>query len=119
VFTLYDRNYLVIVDFYSDFWEINELSSAKSSQIVTACKRRFARYGIPDQLISDNAAVFTRSDFASFTKAWEFTHITSSPYHSRANGKAESAVKIAKQLLMKCIRSREDPGKLFSIGETH
>jgi len=99
VFTLCDHSYLVIVYFYSDFWDIDELNSANSSQIITACKRHFARYGIPNQLISDNAAVFIGSDFTSFAKAWEFTHITSSPYYSRANGKVEGAVKIAKQLL--------------------
>ena len=31
-------------------------------------------------------------------KAWEFEHIMSSPYNSQSNGKAESAVKIAKLL---------------------
>ena len=27
VFTLYNRDYLVIVDFYSDFWEVDKLTS--------------------------------------------------------------------------------------------
>jgi len=33
----------------------------------------------------------------------------SSPHHQQANGKAESAVKLAKQLLTKCKISGQDP----------
>jgi len=43
-----------------------------------------------------------------FSREWEFAHITSSPYHSQANGKAESAVKIAKRLIKKAKRDNQD-----------
>ena len=52
-------------------------------------------------MISDNGPQFRSQEYATFVKAWGFTHITSSPYHSRSNGKAEAAVKIAKSLLHK------------------
>ena len=40
---------------------------------------------------------------------WGITHVTSSPMHQRANGKAESAVKIMKSLLVKTHKERGDP----------
>ena len=111
VFTLYNCDYLVIVDFYSDFWEVDELNCTNSSRIIVACKQHFARYRIPDELLSDNASHFISSEFIDFAKSWEFSHVTSSPYYSRSNRKAESAVKIAKHLLIKCIKQSEDPWK--------
>ena len=111
MFTLYNRDYFVLVDFFSDYWELDELNSTTFANIIHICKRRFACYGIPDELISDNAAVFTGSEFATFARTWEFCHTTSSPYYSRSNGKAESAVKIAKRLLTKCMSQKEDPWK--------
>ena len=41
---------------------------------------------------------FTSQEFQAFSRAWEFVHTISSPYHSQSNGKVESAVKIVKQL---------------------
>ena len=41
-------------------------------------------------------------------KQWEFYHTTSSPYHHQSNGKAESAVKIAKRLLKKATQDKKD-----------
>ena len=111
VFTLYNRDCFVLVDFFSDCWDLDELNSANSTDIIHIYKRHFARYGIPDELISDNAAVFTGSEFVIFARTWEFCYTTSSPYCSRSNGKAESAVKIAKQLLTKCMSQKEDPWK--------
>ena len=78
VFTLYNRNYFVIVEFFSDYWEL-ELNSATSANIIRICKRHFARYGISDELISDNAAVFTSSEFATFARTREFRHTISLP----------------------------------------
>ena len=36
-----------------------------------------------------------------FATQWGFSHVTSSPYHSQGNGKAEATVKIAKGMLKK------------------
>ena len=109
VFTVLGRDFLVTVDFYSDFWELDELTSTNTSNIILACKSHFARYGVPDELVSDNAPQFTSTEFSEFSKSWEFSHVTSSPYYSRSNGKAESAVKIAKHLLTKCMKQKKDP----------
>ena len=52
-------------------------------------------------MITDNGPQFTAAEYAEFASRFEFHHVTSSPYHSRGNGKAESGVKTAKRLLKK------------------
>ena len=41
-------------------------------------------------------------EFQVFASTWGFVHTFSSPCNSQSNGKAESAVKIAKRLLKMC-----------------
>ena len=72
-------------------------------------KNHFARYGYPDRLISDNGPQFVSSEFRKFANDWDFEHRTSSPGNSKDNGKVESAVKTAKNLLHKALSARTDP----------
>ena len=49
----------------------------------------FARFGVPDSIVSDNATQFTSKEFKVFRKMFEVEHITIAPYYSRSNGQAE------------------------------
>lgn len=77
--------------------------------MIRKLKIHFARNGIPDCVISDNGPQFASEEFMGFAKLWEFEHRTSSPGHQQANGKAESAVKSAKKLLLKSKNDHTDP----------
>ena len=72
-------------------------------------KGQFARFGIPEQLITDNGPQFTSEEFKRFAKKWQFEHKTSSPHYPQSNGKAESSVKVAKSLLKKAKVAGSDP----------
>ena len=52
---------------------------------------------------------FTSSEFAKFANECDFEHRTNSPGNSKANGKVESAVKAAKNLIRKTVDSWTDP----------
>jgi transposase InsO family protein len=95
----WDKNYLVTVDYYSIFWEIDYVENTLSSTIINKLRSHFSRHGIPDIVFSDNGPQFDCSEFRKFASLWEFKHETSSPLYPQSNGKVEQAVKTAKQLM--------------------
>ena len=99
------KDYLITVDYYSDYFEIDRLHSTTSKAIINALEPHLARHGTVDILISDNCPNLVSNEFAEFCSKWEIQHATISPHHSQGNGKVESAVKIAKSLMKKCAKS--------------
>ena len=70
-------------------------------------KRNFPCHGRPDTCISDNGPHFNCHEFSQFACYYGFAMVKSSPYYSHGNGKAECAVKIAKNIFKKS--REEDP----------
>ena len=108
LFTYKNKDYLITVCYKSNFWELDRLYDTKSSTVIKKLKAHLARYGIPKQLVSDNGPQFDSHEFKTFTKSWGIEHTTTSPHHSKANGKVESAVKVAKRMLRKTTKTGED-----------
>lgn len=109
IFTVQSRNYLVTTDYFSQFFEVDFLPDMLSATVIHKSKANFARHGIPELIISDNAGQFTSQEFKNFLQTWNMSHKTISPGNSKANGAAEAAVKIAKRMMKKCHLSKEDP----------
>ena len=109
LFSLGTRNFLILVDYWSGFWELDVLHDTQSATVTVQLRRHFARHGIPERLISDNGPQFSCRHFQQFARLWQFEHITSSRYHPASNGKAESAVKTAKCLIKKAQNDGQDP----------
>ena len=107
--SFHERNYLIVVDYFSRFIEVDPLIDTTSKTVISKLKAQFARHGIPQRVVTDTDPQFFASEFQQFAKKWEFDHITTSPYHSQSNGKVESAVKICKHLMVKALEAREDP----------
>ena len=109
IFQIQNRAYLIVVDYFSSYIEVDYLTSVSSQQVIEKMKHHFARFGIPRQLITDGGPQYTSSEFAEFARKWGIKHHITSPQHPASNGKAESAVKIMKNLIIKCVESRTDP----------
>ncbi|XP_064115055.1 uncharacterized protein K02A2.6-like [Macrobrachium nipponense] len=107
--TIEGRNYLVTVDYCSNFFEVDYLPETTSDAVITKLKHHFACHGIPDTLISDNDPQYSSHLFDDFARKWGFCHEPISPGNSKTNGAAEAAVKIAKNLMKKCKKAKEDP----------
>ncbi|XP_055622805.1 uncharacterized protein K02A2.6-like [Toxorhynchites rutilus septentrionalis] len=101
--------FLVTVDHFSDFIEVEEIAGEASSRvIVQKCRRNFARYGTPMFVTTDGGPQFDSAEFSKFSNDWEIKHSMSAPHHQQGNGKAEAAVKIVKQLLKKTSEFNSD-----------
>ena len=61
----------------------------------------FARHGIPEVVVSDSGPQYSAEAYKTFAKDYQFTYVTSSPYHPQSNGEAERAVGTIKRLLSK------------------
>lgn len=80
-----NRNFLVTVDYFSNFGEVDELTSTTASAVIRKLKAHSARCGIPAMLISDNGPQFASARFAEFATQWQFIHNTSGPGHAQSN----------------------------------
>lgn len=93
------KHFLVVIDYFSRFIEIAFLQSTTSAQVIGKMKNMFARWGIPEELVSDNGTQFTSETFHEFAVNYKFCQTFTSPHYPQSNGEAESAVKIAKRIL--------------------
>ena len=110
LFEFSNRHYLVTVDYYSNFWEVDRMESSTTPKaVISKLKQHVTRHGIPDKVVSDNGPQFDSDEFRRFACEWEFERVTSSPGHAQSNGLAESAVKTVKRLIRKAHEDGKDP----------
>lgn len=99
------KKYLVVVDYYSCYPEIQLMNSTNATSTIVHLKSIFARHGIPRELVSDGGPPFTSAEMKEFGMEWDIKLTQSSPYHAASNGLVESTVKNLKSMFKKC----EDP----------
>ena len=83
LFELNWRHYLILVDYYSYFIEVDGLNETTSQEVLELCKSQIARHGIPNIFISDNGQ-------------YQLNLKTSSPYYPQSYGKSEKGVQTIK-----------------------
>jgi hypothetical protein len=103
------RKYLIIADYYSDWFEVEVLpESSNATNVIGKTSKWFAQQGIPSKVITDNGPPFNSYQYAEFATKYGFVHQTISPYHSQANGFVEKYVGIAKAMMTKCEETKQD-----------
>ena len=85
LFKFKKTNYLIIVDYFSGFWEVDPLENTTASHIIRKMKMQFSRYGIPDICVSDNGPQFTAHEYKQFSKQWKCELVTTSPRYPKSN----------------------------------
>ena len=88
--TFEGKEYMVITDYYSSWIEIIYMghdTTAKTT--ITKFKNVFARWGIPQEVITDNGPQF-RNEFKAFADECGFIAATSSPKYPQSDGAAEN-----------------------------
>ena len=58
LFVLERQSFLIAVDYYSGYFEVQDMSTTTSTRVITVLKSWFSRHGIPMTLISDNGPPF-------------------------------------------------------------
>ncbi|XP_060067240.1 uncharacterized protein K02A2.6-like [Ylistrum balloti] len=89
LFELKGQHYLLSVDYLSKWPEISKLQGLTSSSVINHVKCQFSKYGIPDQVISDNGPQLASREFAKFSKDYGFQHTTTSPHYPSSNGQVK------------------------------
>ena len=92
-------SFLVIVDSHSKWPEVFEMSTTTTTKTITELRDLFARFGIPEQVVSDNGPQFTSEEFTSFMKSNGIKHTRCAPYHPSSNGAVERFNQTFKQSL--------------------
>ena len=63
LFNFNGQDYLITVDYYSSFWEIDVVESTRSGTVIRKLKSQFARHSIPKTCTSDNGSQFSSNKF--------------------------------------------------------
>nr|XP_055038341.1 uncharacterized protein K02A2.6-like [Misgurnus anguillicaudatus] len=94
-----DHMFLVLQDAHSKWPEVEVMKNTSSLKTVEALRSIFGRFGLPQQLVSDNGPQLVSEEFEVFLKVNGIQHIRSAPYHPSTNGLAERFVQTLKQAL--------------------
>ena len=106
------KTFFIMVDTHSKWPEVIPMSTTTSHHTIEALRSVFSRFGLPDQLISDNSQQFISDEFTQFLKRNGIKHILSAPYHPSSNGLAEHFVQTFKQA-MQAGEKDASPSELF------
>ena len=109
LFTCLNHDYVLVVDYTSKYFDMHHLPDLKASTVIKKTKSIFARYGIPEEVFSDNGSQYSSRAYKDFAKQWNFTHTTSSPEFPQSNGLVERAIQTIKRTLIKCKETNSDP----------
>jgi len=79
--TILHQDYLITVDYLSEYIEVDCLPSKRIADVIYCLKLQFARHGLPLTVVSDNS-VFKVAEFTQFASNYDFKHMTSSPHRA-------------------------------------
>lgn len=91
---------LVIVDYYSRYYEVAILRSTTATCVIRAIHHTFARLGIPFSLRTDNGPQFISGEFQGFLEEYGVEWRRTPPLWPQANGEVERQ----NRTLMKTLR---------------
>ena len=91
--------WVIVVDAHSKWPKVIVMSSTTAQHTIEALRSIFSRFGLPEQLVSDNGPQFTSDEFTEFMRGNGIKHILCSPYHPSSNGLAERFVQTFKRAM--------------------
>ncbi|XP_022801342.1 uncharacterized protein K02A2.6-like [Stylophora pistillata] len=83
------KHILTYIDHYSSYPEACIIKEITSREVIKALTAIFARFGYPDEHVSNNGKQFISAEFDAYLKSCGIQHIRVSPYYACSNGKLE------------------------------
>ena len=102
-----EQMFIVIMDAYSNYLDIVPMVHATTKRVLYALTQKFAIFGLPEHLGTDNGSQLTREEFAHFLKMNGIHHTRIAHGHPASNGLAERYVGHIKSKM-----------KLINLGDT-
>lgn len=95
--------FMVVIDSFTKWVEVYKMESITAKETVSKLRDCFARFGLPDTIVSDNGCQFTSAEYQTFCARNGIKVMHSPPYKPQSNGAAENAVKTFKNGLKKML----------------
>ena len=109
LFELNGKDYVIVVDYTTNFYDISQIPDKHSSTVVLHTKRIFSKFGIPKTVMSDNGPEYIGKAYERFSKQWDFAHDSSSLVYPESNGQVERTIQLVKKTLRKAFVNNDDP----------
>ena len=98
---MYGKMFFLMIDAHSKWLEVHITRSSTSAATIGLMRSTFATLGLPETIVSDNAANFTSQEFQDFLQRNGVRHVRTPPYHPSSNGQVERAVQTLKEGMKK------------------
>ncbi|KAL1281620.1 hypothetical protein QQF64_000423 [Cirrhinus molitorella] len=85
----------------SKWMDVYPVSTASSGITIDCLRKSFSNHGLPEMLVSDNAAYFVSAEFKDFMNKNGIRHVTSAPFYASSNSLAERAIQTFKTMMKK------------------
>ena len=84
IFEWKKEQYLVLVDYYSDWIEFDPMKNQTDAEIIDLMQKQFARWGIPDEIVTDSGTNYDSAEFSQFCQRKKIKHTKSAPHHHQS-----------------------------------
>lgn len=101
------KDYVSILDSYSNYLVSIPLENKTSGHIIKKIKNCFEIIGFPSVIRADNSP-FASQEFKQYAEENNIQFKFSSPRYAQSNGLAEKGVAIAKNILKRCIEAKDN-----------
>ncbi|XP_055634095.1 uncharacterized protein K02A2.6-like [Toxorhynchites rutilus septentrionalis] len=98
---------LVVVDCYSRYLEICEITCTDSKNTIENLKKIFSRFGLPSLIKADNGPQFASQEFRTFCEEHGIKLVNTIPYWPQMNGQVERQ----NRSILKRLRIAQELGK--------
>jgi hypothetical protein len=108
LFHLDGVDYLMVVDYFSKWPIVRELTLTTSRTVILALRGIFSDWGTPETIVSDNGPQFNAKEFKQFCLGRGINPVNSSPLHPSGNGQVERVIGTVKTMIKRSIQGNTD-----------